>query len=234
MQPLLLLHGAIGASNQLLPLSKILAKDFKVYTIDFSGHGGKGMPNVFSIETFAKDVLDFLEINELDKVSIFGYSMGGYVGMYIAKHYPEKIEKIVTLATKFHWDETIAAREVQMLNPEKIETKIPAFAQTLQQRHQPNDWKDVLRKSSLMLEALGRNNTLKQEDHATIDIPSLILLGDRDKMVSLEETVAIYKTLPNAQMAVLPNTAHPIEQVDSDLLGFFIKRFIHLETGDYQ
>ncbi|HXS37968.1 MAG TPA: alpha/beta hydrolase [Flavipsychrobacter sp.] len=229
MQPLLLLHGAIGASDQLLSLSEILAKDFKVYTLDFSGHGGKGMPTNFSIETFAKDVLNFLEANNLNKVSIFGYSMGGYVGMYIAKHYPEKITKIITLATKFHWDEIIAAREIQMLNPEKIESKIPAFAQTLQQRHQPNDWKEILHKSSLMLESLGRNNILKREDYATIDIPALILLGDRDKMVSLEETVTIYKTLPNAQMGILPNTAHPIEQVDSDLLGFFIRRFIRVE-----
>jgi hypothetical protein len=53
----------------------------------------------------------------------------------------------------------------------------------------------------------------------------MLLLGDRDKMVLLEETVAVYKSLPNAQMAVLPCTAHPIEQVDIALLDFFVRRF---------
>ena len=44
------------------------------------------------------------------------------------------------------------------------------------------------------------------------------MLGDRDKMVSLDETVAVYKSLPNAEMCVLPNTPHPLEQADTGLL----------------
>jgi len=226
MQTLLLLHGAIGASSQLSVLAKSLSSNYIVHTPDFSGHGGKPADRPFSIELFAGDVLRFMEQQQLERVSVFGYSMGGYVGMYLAKNYPGKIEKVITLATKYHWDEAIAAKEILMLNPAKIEQKLPAFAATLAERHAPNDWKDMLNKTAEMMVALGNNNTLKIDDYTTIATPALILLGDRDKMVSLDETVAVYKALPGAQMGVLPGTPHPIEQVDTALLHFMITGFL--------
>ncbi len=233
MEPLLLLHGAIGASQQLHPLKDQLSKEFKIYTPDFSGHGGKAFSEEsFSMELFATDVLQFMEQEHLDRVSLFGYSMGGYVGMYLAKHYPERINKVITLATKYHWDEAIAAKEIQMLNPEKIEQKLPAFAQTLRERHAPPDsyretWKEVLKMTADMMVALGNDNTLETKDYTSIMNPALLLLGDKDKMVSLEETLAVYKGLPNAQMGMLPGTQHPIEQVDIELLAFMITRFLN-------
>jgi pimeloyl-ACP methyl ester carboxylesterase len=89
-----------------------------------------------------------------------------------------------------------------------------------------NDWKIVLQKTTQMMIALGSSNTLKVEDYALIATPVLILLGDRDKMVSLDETVNVYKSLPNAQMGILPRTPHPIEQVDIDVLSFCITHFL--------
>ena len=227
MQPLLLLHGAIGAPEQLRPLAQRLSKTFKVYTPCFSGHGEAPVSDsLFSIEVFAADVLQFMAQNQLARVSVFGYSMGGYVAMYLAKHYPDRIDKVVTLATMFRWEPEIANREIQMLNPEKIEQKLPVFAETLQQRHLKNDWKGVLHKTAAMMTALGNDNTLSAEDYAAITAPVLVLVGDRDKMVGIEETVSIYKALPNARMGVLPGTPHPIEQVDIEVLGFSISHFL--------
>jgi pimeloyl-ACP methyl ester carboxylesterase len=225
MQPILLLHGAIGAKDQLQPLAAALEVQYKVHAIDFSGHGKEAFPDAqLSMQLFAEDVLKYMDTNGLDKVSIFGYSMGGYVALYLAKHHPERIDKVITLATKFHWDDATAQKETGMLDPEKIEAKLPAFAATLAQRHAGKDWKEVLHRTADMLRALGEDNTLKPGDYADIQSPSLILLGDRDKMVGLEETLAVYKELPNAQMGLLPGTAHPIEQVDVEMLGFFVRR----------
>jgi pimeloyl-ACP methyl ester carboxylesterase len=227
MQPLLLLHGAIGAADQLEPLATALSHQYKVYAIDFSGHGNEAFADEpYSMKLFADDVLRFMEKNSIEKTSIFGYSMGGYVGMYLAKHHPEKIDKIVTLATKFHWDEEIAAKKTQMLDPVKIETKVPAFAEALSKRHVGKDWKEVMSKSADMLHALGADNTLKPEDYKDIQTQCLVLLGDRDKMVGLDETLNVYKSLPNAAMGMLPGTPHPIEQVNVMTLSFFITNFI--------
>lgn len=227
MQPLLLLHGAIGAADQLEPLAKALSNRYKVYAIDLSGHGNEPFScEPYSMMLFANDALKFMEKHGIEKISVFGYSMGGYVGMYLAKHHPERIDKIVTLATKFHWDEETAAKETQMLDPAKIEAKVPAFARALEKRHAGKDWKEVMSRTADMLRSLGADNTLKIDDYKDIQTQCLLLLGDRDKMVGLDETLAVYRTLPNAAMGMLPGTPHPIEQVNVETLSFFISNFI--------
>lgn len=227
MQTLLLLHGAIGASDQFVNLAEALGDTYNVRTMDFSGHGGKPFPKgELSIQFFAEEVKAFIDSEGPGKVSIFGYSMGGYVAMYLAKHYPAMVDKIITLATKFHWDEETAAKETKMLNAEKTEEKVPAFAQALAKRHAPNDWKELFFRTATMLNAMGRDNPLKAEDYATIENPSMILIGDKDKMITLDETVNVYRALPNAQMGMLPATQHPIEQVNLPYLLFYIRQFI--------
>ncbi|QEC67673.1 alpha/beta hydrolase [Panacibacter ginsenosidivorans] len=227
MQHLLLLHGAFGAKDQFEPLTEKLKDDFIIHTLNFSAHGGTPIPGTsLSIELYAKDVLHYMLTQNIEQANIFGYSMGGYVAMYIAKHAADKVKKNVTLASKFHWDETIAAKEVKMLDAAAIELKVPAFAQQLAARHAPSDWKLLLQKTAEMMMNLGRNNTLSINDYNSIATSSLLMLGDRDKMVTLEETIAVYKNLPNAQLSVLPNTSHPIEQVDTDMLSYIIRNFL--------
>ena len=227
MQHLILLHGAVGSKEQLLPLAEVLKQYYTVHTLNFTGHGGANItPEPFSIELFAKDVLQYMQQHNIEFASIFGYSMGGYVAIYLAKNYPEKINRIITLATKFYWDEAVAAKEAKMLDAETIEQKVPAFAAQLKQRHAPNDWKLVMQRVREMLFSLGSNNTLKREEYSSVTTPSLLLLGDRDKMVTLDETVTVYKQLSKAQFGVLPNTPHPIEQVNIDMLAYIVCQFL--------
>ena len=227
MQHLLLIHGALGSKDQLTSLAEQLKNDFIIHAFNLTAHGGNAIPGKdLSIALFANDILQYMQQQNIEQANIFGYSMGGYAGMYIAKHNPEKINKLITLATKFYWDETIATKEIKMLDAATIELKVPAFAQQLKQRHAPADWKLLLQKTAEMMGVLGNNNTLKQEDYSGITTASLIMIGDRDKMVTLDETVAVYKNLSNAQMCVLPNTPHPLEQVDAGLLAFMIKKFL--------
>lgn len=227
MQHLILLHGAIGSKEQLEPLATALKKNFIVHSIDFSGHGKRPVSNEkFSLSLFANDVLEYIHDNNIEQANIFGYSMGGYVAMHMAKYYPEKINRIITLATKFYWDDITTNKEVKKLNPDAISEKLPAFAEQLSKRHFPNNWKKVLEKTTNLLIEFGSDNPLKPEDYSTVITPCLILLGDRDKMVTLEETVAVYKKLPNAQLGILSNTPHPVEQVNLELLIFFIRQYL--------
>ncbi len=226
MQQLLLLHGAIGTSLHMLELENELTGTFTVQRLNFSGHGGSPFTDEpFSIKQFAQEVIAFLDKKEITTTNVFGYSMGGYVALYLAKHHPQRINKIITLATKFKWDETIAAKEIKMLNPEKIEEKLPDFANSLQSSHAPNNWKTVLQKTATMLLEMGKDNPLKNADYQDIQHQTLIMLGDRDKMVTLDETLEVYRALPHAQLSVLPNTAHPIEMIDKARLAFEMKTF---------
>ncbi len=225
MQHLLLLHGAIGSKNQFEKLKNELQSNYIVHTINFSGHEGEAISDDFSIQLFAQDVLTYLEKNNIDVINIFGYSMGGYVGLYLAKEYPKKINKIFTLGTKFLWTPEIATKEIKMLDADKIEQKIPAFAKELAQRHSPNNWKTVLEKTKEMMTSLGNNNILKDADFSSIEHKVQIGIGDKDTMVTLEETVNVYRQLKNASFIVLPNTQHPIEKVDLKRLSNEIKLF---------
>ncbi len=226
MKSILLLHGAIGAEDQLLPLKNMLAKSFEVFTFNFSGHGGKPFAEDFSIPQFALEVKQWLEENRIKKITVFGYSMGGFVAMYLANEYPQLIDSVVTLATKFHWDEATAGRESEMLKPAKIIEKVPKFAQQLEKRHAPNDWKLLMEKTAEMLQDMGLNNPLKFSDYQHISCPVLVMLGDQDKTVTLVETVTVFNQLQKGQLAVLPSTPHPIEKADTKLVAYLIERFI--------
>lgn len=227
MQSLLLLHGALGSEKQFKELKESLSSHFRLYSMNFNGHGGKPFLNgSFNIKGFAEEVIAYLAEQQLEKINIVGYSMGGYVAMYLARHYSANINRIITLATKFHWDALVAHKETSLLNPEKIEEKIPSFAASLRESHHPNDWKTLLRETSKMLQDMGNIPPLSDEDYIKINHPVLIMLGDRDQMVGFEETFAVYQRLPNAQLAVLPGSPHALEKIDNTRLAWEINRFI--------
>ncbi|MFT3826188.1 MAG: alpha/beta fold hydrolase [Chitinophagaceae bacterium] len=226
MKHLLLLHGALGTGDDLNKLQVALEDSFIVHVFHFSGHGGLPLPKEkFSIDLFVQDVLNYLKKEQLETVNIFGYSMGGYVGMYLARHAARRVEKLATLGTKFNWDEEIAAKETSMMNPVLISQKVPVFAQQLQQKHSLQNWEEVLGKTAAMLNMMGSKNPLQADDYALVQQPVLLLSGDRDKMVSAAETISIYKQLPDASVGILPSTPHLLDQVDTELLAFNLKRF---------
>jgi pimeloyl-ACP methyl ester carboxylesterase len=229
MKPvLLLLHGAIGSQKQLAIIKDSLSAQFDVYSLDFSGHGGSEIPDQFSISVFAKDVLDYLKTKDISSINIFGYSMGGYVALYLARHFPKTVQQIFTLATKLDWREVVAEKEAKMLVPEKIEEKVPAFAMQLKERHEPQDWKIILRKTADMMLAMGKNPPLSESDFRQIKHTARLGIGDQDKMVSVEETQKVKFYLPNSSLLVMKETQHPIEQVNvSDLCREISDFFIH-------
>ncbi|MBN8584170.1 MAG: alpha/beta hydrolase [Ignavibacteria bacterium] len=226
MKNLLLLHGALGSSQQMEPLKASLSGIYKVHTLNFSGHGGGEIPaEPFSMEMFAGDIIRYIDNNNIAGTDIFGYSMGGYAALYAALKNPGKIGKIFTLATKFEWTPETAEREVKMFDAEKIKQKVPKFAEELSLRHGQGIWINVLTKTAEMMMALGSNNMLTHELLGEVKNEVLVGIGDRDKMVTLEETIAAYRALPNASLTVLAETPHPIEQIDTEKLTNEIMRF---------
>jgi pimeloyl-ACP methyl ester carboxylesterase len=227
MKTLILLHGAIGAKDQLQPLAELLHNEFDIHVLNFAGHGGDPLPNIFSIDLFSDNLLCYIEALCLKDVAVFGYSMGGYVALYTALHNPNSIAKIFTLGTKFHWTDAIADKETKLLNPKKIEEKLPHFAEQLKLRHQPNNWHDVLHKTAAMMVDLGKNNVLSLSDYNSINIPVTIALGENDTMVTLEETKNVAEALPKAYFKLMENTPHPIEKVNFSALADELREFFY-------
>jgi pimeloyl-ACP methyl ester carboxylesterase len=225
--PLILLHGALGSKAQFNELQTICAKEYAVYSFDFSGHGKSESMAHFSIDLFVDDLFDFMQVNHIEKANIFGHSMGGYVALKAALQAPESFGKIITLGTKFNWNVENAFAEVSMLNPDTIESKVPAFTKALEQRHSGTNWRVNLWRTSLMMLQLGNQPALSFEDLAKIAQNTLICLGDSDKMVSRKESENAAAALPNGQFLLLENTDHPIEKVDFIKLAGVIQSFLN-------
>jgi pimeloyl-ACP methyl ester carboxylesterase len=218
--PILLLHGALGSQSQLEPLKHLLeAKGRTVYTLNFSGHSGEPFRASFGIQAFAEDVKYFMRQNDLQQVDVFGYSMGGYVAIWFASLYPSNVGKIVTLGTKFDWSVASAEHEVRKLNPEKIIEKVPAFARILEHRHAPNDWKELIAKTSRMMTDLGRTPLLSQDIFKNIPHEVHILLGDHDDMADKDYSVDVAEMIPKAKFHLLKDTHHPIERVHLEMIA---------------
>lgn len=226
MQQLLLLHGALGSEKSLQPLKESLQNDFDVYSFSFQGHGGSELPESdFTIAGFANEVIAFLDENQIDSIAVFGYSMGGYVGLYLAKHFPERIQKLFTLATKLNWTVEGSQKMASMLNPIVIKEKVPKYALSLEQMHGEN-WEQLITKTAQMMLNLGLHPEVSDGDFEHINIPVLLSVGDKDAMVTLEETIHAYRKIKDSQLLVLPKTIHPIEKVDVVELANQIKRFL--------
>jgi pimeloyl-ACP methyl ester carboxylesterase len=224
---LILLHGALGSAKGLEQLSALLSEEFHVYAPDLEGHGGQSSDREFRIENFASALLGYLHAENISKADFFGYSMGGYVALYLASIAPDKVGNIMTLGTKFAWTPQTAAEELKKLDPEKIEAKAPQFARHLESQHTAQDWKVVVGRTAGLMKDLGdhpllRSLVLKQIPHRVC-----IVLGDSDTMVSREESEKAALDLPQGAFVILPNTPHPLEQVDPLSLKKLIQDFLN-------
>lgn len=226
MKSILFLHGALNSATQFDALKLNLTATYHVHTLNFSGHGGSLMPiGGLSFDIFVNDILNYLQANKLDKINLFGYSMGGYAALMFALKYPEKVDKIFTCSTKLKWDLKSAAKETEFLNPEKMLEKIPAFANNLMVLHGMNVWKNLLSNTSDMLMDLAKGKLILEEDFAKIVPPVMLAVGDKDKTANYIDTVEVFKLIPNSQLAVLPNTPHEFNKINERLLLALIFEF---------
>ncbi len=209
----------------MIPLGDLLNDHFNIHYLDLSGHGGKSDQVIdFTMDLFVNDLKKLLD--DARDAHVFGYSMGGFVALLTAAGGDTRINSITTLGTKLKWNEEIAMREAAMLDPDKIEEKIPKFAEMLAIRHGKNHWKSVLSKTCSLLKTLGENQPIKENSMKNAECSVLLLLADQDEMVSQEETEEVKGWLPQAEFSILTNSKHPIEKVDLNQLAVKIKTFV--------
>jgi pimeloyl-ACP methyl ester carboxylesterase len=225
---IILLHGALGTSKDLEGLiGPLQEKNYNTMTFDFAGHGATAKwPEEFRIDLFARELDKFIKDHKLQDVIVFGYSMGGYVGLYHFANYPDSpIKQIITYGTKFNWSENAVARELPMLDPEHLKEKFPSFADSLQAKH-GDRWKALLRSTAHMMQNLEKLDGLTREDLAEVTIPVTFILGDQDRMVSSEETHLTASWLRRGQVKTLTHSKHELERSNLRELSNIIAEII--------
>jgi pimeloyl-ACP methyl ester carboxylesterase len=223
---LIILHGALGSASQMEPLQVLMQKyGKKCLLLDLPGHGLNAHLPGFGMDTFWRYVSHSMDGLKIEKADFFGYSMGGYVALALALNEAQKVGKIMTFSTKFNWTPQGAEHEVKMLDPEKIQEKVPAFAMQLSNRHGKN-WKLLLQKTAHMMLDLGNKPLLTGSELKQIQHPVLLSTGDADKTATPEETLAAFRQMPNARLWISPATPHPFEKLPQTEIAAKLNDFI--------
>jgi len=223
---LIFLHGALGAKTQFDRFMPLLKDHFEIHAINFEGHGDRdysGRP--FRISGFADNVVEYMDQKGIAKADFFGYSMGGYVALVLALRNKDRIKRIFTLSTKFGWDPEYATKEARMLDVRDMQSRVPDFVKILEERHTAIGWQTNVKATAEMMLDLGENPELLLYTLPEINVPVRLTVGDSDKMVTIEETAAIFRNIRFAQMEVFPGTQHPIEKINSEMLTSRIREF---------
>ena len=221
---ILLLHGALGARDTLRPIADALGPlvpaGTRVHAHEFAGHGATPDPDAapdapYDVARMAAGVLDAMDRGGMERATVFGYSMGGYVALLLAAEHPARVRGVATLATKLAWTPEGAARETSRLDAATIRAKVPRFADALAARHASGGgWETVLARTAAMMHAIAARPPVTPDVLAAVACPARVCVGDRDATVTLEECVAAMRALPRGELAVLPATGHPLEHAD--------------------
>ena len=107
-----LLHGWTASGDlQFFSAYEALAAQFSIITFDYRGHGrGLRLPTHFELEDVADDAAALLEALGVEPVIAVGYSMGGPVGMLLARRHPQLVRGIVMEATALEWCSSVLDR----------------------------------------------------------------------------------------------------------------------------
>lgn len=226
MSAIILIHGALGSASQLAPLTTLLGADHDVHVIELAGHGDTPGPASFNLDDFARGVREFMRARRVERAGVFGYSMGGYVALHLASQSPELVSSVATLGTKLAWSPEVAARETSRLDAVAIRSKVPKFAELLERRHAGcGGWEDVLAKTARFMTELGAHAAIDSAVLAQLPQRVRLMVGDRDNVVTVDETVAAARSLARGEAGVLPATPHPFEQVRLPLLAALLRDF---------
>jgi esterase len=96
-QPLVILHGLFGSSDNWQTLGKKFADNFEVYLVDQRNHGHSPKSDEFNYQLLSDDLYNLITDLELENIILVGHSMGGKTVMNFAQQHPEFIEKLIVV-----------------------------------------------------------------------------------------------------------------------------------------
>ena len=224
MKDLILLHGALGAAKELGALASALQSVANIHVFEFSGHGKTAKRETFFIDQFSWELEDYIREKGI-KPLIFGYSMGGYVALNMLATCDIKIERLITLGTKFDWNESSSEKEASFLDPDRLAQQVPQYVTYLKSLHDEN-WVEVVKNTKELMFRLGKKPLLSVENLELIETPVHICRGGLDRMVSEEESVWASNALKEARYMEFVGLKHPLHQVDPVQLATNIKELL--------
>lgn len=215
--PLVLIHGGTLTLRMWDEWVPVFAQRFKVITLDSRGHGKTNNPaNKLSFQMMADDVAAIIGKMELERPLVCGFSDGGQIALELGMRHPGCARALVIGAAFYKLSETYfnALRGFGMFSPGEVDfdyldQAMPdavAFWKTAHVREsEPDYWRRFLQQISSMW---WTDLNYTTENFAKVTDPTLVIMGDRDGMIPIDEAFDMYRMLPNAELAILPNESH--------------------------
>jgi pimeloyl-ACP methyl ester carboxylesterase len=216
--PLVLVQPGLMSSAPFAELASLLSEQFRVITFDNRGHGrSMGSTEGMSYELLADDTAALISALELDRPFVGGWSDGGEVALQFGLRHTGRARALIAGATSLELGTEKTREDIRGFFhvSESGAVDFDAFAGTMKDSLLPmmqglhsqtgEQWKTILQQSAnMMLSYAG----LTREQLEQIKEPVLILAGDRDDFVPVEEAIRLYRGLSDAELAILPGASH--------------------------
>lgn len=213
-KPIILLHGWLASLETMKPLQKYLANWFKVYNVDIIGFGKSDLPDKpMNTDDFGNFLSDFINALKIENPILIGHSNGGKTIINYAGRNLGKINKIVLIDStgikpkrkinyyfKVYTFKTV--KNIVKFLPKRFEN----LREKALNKFGSTDYKsspEILRKTM---------NIILNEDQRkimpNINVPTLMIWGDKDTATPLEDAKKMEKIIPNSGIAVLEGAGH--------------------------
>jgi pimeloyl-ACP methyl ester carboxylesterase len=221
--PLLLIHGFPLDSacwNEVIPF---LVHDFDVITVDLRGFGKSSrITTPYSISDMADDLVRLIDHLNIEKISIAGHSMGGYVALEFAKKYPEKIYGMGLISSQAKNDtpEKQVARQKQgnEIATNGIQKLVDSMPVLLSTDHRVQGIiRLIINSQNPFTLSNALNAMAAREDYSDfisqIKYPLVLIHGDADQVIPMERSREIADIVPSSIILILHGAGHmpPLE-----------------------
>ncbi len=222
--PLVFIHAFPLSKAMWQPQVKALAKSNRVMTLDLLGHGESDtiLWN-WSLDDYAKDILEFLDYLEIPQAVFIGLSMGGYTLFSMYRQYPERVQALILANTRAQADteegETGRRAMAQiafkngataiadmmipkLLAPITIE-KRPEIVEQVRQMILQTPAAGIVVDLMAMASRLDSTHLLSE-----ITCPTLILVGKEDQATPITESEYIAQRISGSTFITIPQAGH--------------------------
>jgi proline iminopeptidase len=233
--PILCLHGHPGSGLSMSVFTARLSQQFQTFAPDLRGYGKSRTKQNFQMNDHLVDLIALLDRHQIDRCLLLGWSLGGILALELVLKYPERFSGLILIASsarpwsshpQTRWKDllfTAIAGIVNWIKP-GWQWNIDLFGKrslfrylvhqqtTLAYRYLAAQGVPAyFRTSSAATKALSaalRAGYNRLEDLQQIEIPCLILAGDRDRHITAASSQQTAEQLKNCQWQCYPDTAH--------------------------
>ena len=225
--PLILVHGGLMTGSMGWgDLRRRFAEKFRVIVPDCRGCGRTDNPQgKMDYRVMADDVVALAKALDLVNPIIGGWSDGGQIVLEVGIRHPDFAKALIVGAAMHKL--TQKTKDGFTLVPQWLESE-PELKEALRAAHSHVYGPEYLETFvNMQIRMWSDLSNYPQDTITGIEVPTLLIIGDKDEAVPLEIQIEMHNLMPNTELAIIPNMTH-MNYIDerSDLAFTVIMDFL--------